>query len=364
MGKTNNERSDSHLQYQIIQEPPVPDHLLGEWTNDGVPGTRSRLFLPASCRTLLGDLSVPVMDIAFLERELSLERLHCIERWLWMAGRPMPPRPLHHQRLLGREIVITESMDMHLVWSKRRILVKPIPRFLLDKGFWQTVLRCQHLPDSFQTPADTNYGRSGYERRRQLWRIAHGFLFSYAALVAYESDLDIAKSIGLVPAHIEWPAWQGLVRHVLHVEGENSILQSIDERFVYGELRLGRLNKIYRITQGGSAVVRGYLSEWATYGDFFNDNLAWLAGAVAYIAIVLTAMQVGLGTNCLKDDNAFHAASYGFTVFSILGPLVVVLVVFVAFCLAFVSNWVSAVAYKRKRLGEVRSRAQLPYNRS
>ncbi|KAI1385836.1 uncharacterized protein F4822DRAFT_414280 [Hypoxylon trugodes] len=44
------------------------------------------------------------------------------------------------------------------------------------------------------------------------------------------------------------------------------------------------------------------------------------AGTV-FIALVLTAMQVGLATDRLKYDERFQQASYGFTVFAILGPL-------------------------------------------
>lgn len=294
----------------------------------------------------MGDLSVPTMDIDFLEQELDLERLHRIMSRLWIAGRPMPPRPLHHQRLLNREIIITERMDLHLVWTERRIFIKPIPRFLLDTSIWQTVLLRQHGTTP-NPPCDCT-------RRRKLRRIAHGFLFSYAALIAYESDLLIAKSLGLVPSHIEWPTWQVLVAHILRGDGQNTIFQLADERFVYGELRLSRLNKIYRLTQGRQALFRGYLSEWATYGDFFRDNLAWLAGGVAYVAIVLTAMQVGLGTDRLRENDSFQAASFVFTVFSILGSLGFGFVVLAAFCAAFLDNWVSAVVYKRRRLEEAR----------
>lgn len=38
-------------------------------------------------------------------------------------------------------------------------------------------------------------------------------------------------------------------------------------------------------------------------------------------------MQVGLGTNHLKDKQAFQSASWGFTVLSIIGPLIVVVAV-------------------------------------
>jgi len=44
-----------------------------------------------------------------------------------------------------------------------------------------------------------------------------------------------------------------------------------------------------------------------------------------YFTILLTAMQVGLATNQLRDSLPFNAASYGFTVFSLVAPLVTIL---------------------------------------
>jgi hypothetical protein len=64
-----------------------------------------------------------------------------------------------------------------------------------------------------------------------------------------------------------------------------------------------------------------YLRGWRDYSSLFRDNLAWMAAATVFIALVLTAMQVGLATERLQGDAAFQKASYGFTVFAILGPL-------------------------------------------
>lgn len=50
-----------------------------------------------------------------IEKELDLERPDRIFDWLWAADRPTPPRPVHHQLLLSREIFVTERMDMHFV---------------------------------------------------------------------------------------------------------------------------------------------------------------------------------------------------------------------------------------------------------
>ncbi|KAF6782732.1 hypothetical protein CPLU01_15792 [Colletotrichum plurivorum] len=120
--------------------------------------------------------------------EVDLDRLADIHEWLWIVGRPMPPRPLHQQRLLNREIMITEKMDMHLVWTTGRIFVKPLPRFLLSRRFWARFLCCQEVPVS-----NADSCSCGGRRERAL-----GFLFSYAALIAHESDFQVAKETRLI----------------------------------------------------------------------------------------------------------------------------------------------------------------------
>ncbi|KAI1734013.1 hypothetical protein F4680DRAFT_439758 [Xylaria scruposa] len=46
-----------------------------------------------------------------------------------------------------------------------------------------------------------------------------------------------------------------------------------------------------------------------------------MATATVFIALVLTAMQVGLATEQLRGNAAFQQASYGFTIFDIVGPM-------------------------------------------
>ena len=270
-----------------------------------------------------------------MEKEFDLDRLDRIFRWLWVAGRPMPPRPLHHQLLLSREIFVTERMDMHLVWTTGRIFLKPIPRFLLVPRFWTGGLSCSRkcrCPNK-----DTN------NDQKKLWMSALGFLFSYTSLIRHESDFLIAKEKHLLPAELQWPTWRILVDQI----DTQHIYPRIDRRFHYGELRLSRLNEIYILTQNFS--LRGYMAPWNQYGGFLHDNLSWLASATVYIALVLTAMQVGLATNALQNSVAFQAVSYGFTVISILGPLFGIVVVLAVFCCIFVSNWAATVVYSRRR---------------
>lgn len=270
---------------------------------------------------------------SWVDGELDLHRLADIHSWLWVVGRPMPPRALHQQRLLGREIIITERSDLHLLWANDRIFIKPLPRFLLDVAFWEECLRCQAGYCSSDSPCDCNV-----RRKRAL-----GFLFSYAALIIHRSDFHIARDAHLLPEEVDWPAWRRFVRELLST---SPIYQQIDPRFHYGELRLSRINKIHFLWK---TPFRGYLSHWNQYGAFLHDNFAVLASSTVYIAVVLTAMQVGLATEKLQNNTAFQSASYGFTVFSIIGPLVVMTMVILAICYMFVNNWIATLRYSEAR---------------
>ncbi|KAI6080517.1 hypothetical protein F4821DRAFT_273792 [Hypoxylon rubiginosum] len=226
--------------------------------------TQLRSLLPASYR-ITDNLVRPKLDnLTYLEKELSVGRLNALVKWLWVAGRPMPPRPLHHQLLLGRDVVITEQMDLHLVWAPGRIFPKPLLPFLLEPRFCRDQLAS----------------------REATSRSALGFLFSYAGLICYESDFWIAKEKYLLPHQVEWVAWRDFIWEL----GTEHIYTKVDIRFLYGELRLGRLNILYCLSQG--AILRGYLSHWQQNKDFFHDNFKWLASATVYIATVLMAMQV------------------------------------------------------------------------
>ncbi|KAM0278414.1 hypothetical protein ACHAQH_005169 [Verticillium albo-atrum] len=320
------------------QLPPFTHRAL-----EGDAATDLAHLLPASRRTPEDDLTVPAPHsvLACVDAELDLRRLADIHHWLWIAGRPMPPRPLHQQRLLNRDLMITERLDQHLVWGNGRMLVKPLPRFLLEPRFWSEHLGCGPPPGPLAVGPPCAYrGR----RERAL-----GFLFSYAALVAYECDFHIARENHLLPQEMQWQAWRAVVKEVLDME---HIYSAIDPRFHYGELRLSRLNKIHLLWK---TPLQGYVSRWTQYGSFFRDYFAWLASSTVYIAIVLTAMQVGLATR-LQENKAFQSASYGFTVFSILGPLVAAGLILVVFFYMFIGNWIATRRYQRRRMRIINGR--------
>jgi hypothetical protein len=166
----------------------------------------------------------------------------------------------------------------------------------------------------------------------------------------HESDFLIAKEKYLLPAEVQWPAWRILVAQL----NTEHIYPGINSRFHYGELRLSRLNKIYMLSQ--RQIFRGYMSHWQQYGTFFQDNFGLLASSTVLIAIALTAMQLGLATKTLADNAAFQSASYGFVVFSLLGPMAASALIFLWFCFNFVNNWAVTAAYKRRRLQHMQIR--------
>ncbi|KAK1462743.1 hypothetical protein CMEL01_13854 [Colletotrichum melonis] len=296
-------------------------------------------LLPASERDSVGDLSDPARDVLrWLSLELNLDRLTNVFDSLWFAGRPMPPRPLHSQLILAREIMVTEQMDLHLVWGRGRIFMKPLPRYLLEPRFWE-----EYLPHSTEhvTCIPSPPCTCDPIRRRAL-----GFLFSYVALVVHESDFSIAKANNLLPHEVQWKSWKLLVQELLD---KGDVYRCIDKRFYYGELRLSRLNKIYFFSK---TPLHGYMPRWNQYGTFLGDNFTILASSTVYIAIVLTAMQVGFATD-LQDNTTFKSVSYNFTIFSILGPLVAASLLIVTFVYLYVWNWIITKREGKERLKQI-----------
>lgn len=241
----------------------------------------------------------------FLRYDLNVSRLTEIEKYLWWAGMRKAARPLHRQVMMDRNVIVTEQADLHLTWRGPRIYIKPLPRYLLNVDFWKNNI-C----------SDTDSA---------LFESAKGFLLSYVWLVFNESDfqmaIDNSNHPRLLPEGITYEEWSQFVAEFMKGDDFEDIEQ-INLRYRFGELRLNRLNTIYRIKYGRKHFVRGYFYGYHEYGTFLEHNFAWIVTFFAYVAIVLTAMQVGLATKQLVDNDAFHDASYGFTVFSIASPLV------------------------------------------
>jgi len=263
---------------------------------------------------------------------------------------------------------------MHLVWEPNKIFIKPLPRYLLSHKFWIENLVCKptcscassttrigtdtpnKTPSTVKNPRpqpssslDSKQQCTGQDSGRicqqhQLYDCAYGFLSSYVALIQYESDFRIAQSAFLLPETVTWTIWRELVRQLLDEKNRKRLP---NKRFFFGELRLNRLNMIYRIRLGS---LRGYRLGYQTYGSFFGANLAPILSVITYIVVVLTAMQVGLATDRLGKNDIFQGASYGFTIFSILFPPFFIALFFCWFFTSFVNNTFATLSFKKKRL--------------
>lgn len=265
--------------------------------------------------------------------ELNLDRLNIAHDTLWWAGRPVPARPLHRQRTLGRDIVPTEQFDLHLVWSDKGIFIKPLAAMFTSFSFWQREL-CGH-------PA--------------LYETARGLLLSYIWLVRYEIDLEIAKEARLLPPDTQWVQWQAFVRDVLRHINPNT-LEGVNKRFVYGELRLARLNQIYSWSPRFVArhLLRGYGLGYKTYGSFFNRSFGWLIIVFAFLSTVLSALQVGLATGQLNGEAAYQSMSVGFAILCFTIPLAFAVVVGWIFATVFLMHLFQTLRFnsdlERKRV--------------
>lgn len=264
----------------------------------------------------------------FVRQDLNVKRLNDVHKHLWLAGRPARARPLHHQLSLGRSVVLIERAELHLVWFDNTMYLKPLPEYLMDWHIWTDVL-C---------------------KEREIFENAGGMLLSYMWLICSQSDLKHAHDNGLLSKDVNWQRWTTFSKSVLgkidHVH-----LHDINPRYLYGELRLARLNSIHRLhsaTSSPTAVIRGYRYSHHQVDTFIERNFRWLITAAIYVTVVLTAMQVGLGTDELRDNAIFNSVSYGFTVFSIIAPIAALLLVATALAALMVFNVLYALDLRRQ----------------
>lgn len=251
---------------------------------------------------LPGHDCIPRASLAtYLAAELDVSRLSDIFSFLWFAGHRGYIRPLHRQLLVKRSIIITEQADLHLVWFDQQIYLKPLPPFLLNHGFYS-----QHICN---TP---------------LYADACGMLVSYQKLVRYRSDYRIAVELGLLPEGVSWAAWSAFVVQVLPTV--------ISRRYEYGELRLFRLNLIYRFCFG--KWICGYHLLYTNFSSFFGRNFTWPLVIFAYLTTVLNAMQVILapGSQSETVEGLFISVSF-VVMMAIFGTLLLVACFFIGLLL-------------------------------
>lgn len=288
-------------------------------------------MLPGTYQSGKGILRIEQSNASLLEKyltsDLDVTRLNKIHKHLWLAGLPQISRSLHNQLRVGRQIHVTERADLHLVWLNNILYLKPLPDYLLSYSFWIKTF-CPN---------------------RVLFENAKGFLYSYIWLICSKSDFKIAHEQGLISDAIKWEQWALFSAAVVSSTNPENI-GDINPRYIYGELRLSRLNLICRFctrTFNIITLIRGYDYGYHQYSTYLERNFAWVLTAFIYITVVLTAMQLGLATSELNGNTVFSRVSYAFTLFSILGPVATLIMGAIMVLLLAVFN--VRYALKRRR---------------
>jgi hypothetical protein len=313
----------------------------------------------------------------YVSHELSLDRFDPIIEshwlwgsWIWAAGLPRNARALHRQRMLDRQIVVTEQMDLHLTWYESdagtKLFIKPLPAWLLSHQFWLDNL-CGHstetpatysIQSSASSPLSKEAIRAAKIRKRHA--SALGFLVSYSWLVGHPSDFYIAKEAHLLPEQVTYEKWSAFM--FAFFEKFDVAKTPIAPRYRYGDLRLARLNAISRYVPHlwFQQPIRGFYYLHHTYSSFFSQRFRWITIRLfAYMAIVLTAMQVGLATD-LANDKTFLKASKWFTIGSIILPLLLGVLVALLFVFYFLVNAIFAKIVERRRRKEIKNEEAKP----
>lgn len=234
---------------------------------------------------------------------------------------------------------MTEDPDEHLVWFEAQIFIKPLLDFLFDYDYWNDRI-CSDI---------------------ESYRSACGFLLSYAWFVRHKSDLDIAKESGLVSKNIKWPNWVEFLEAFLdNINPET--WSDVNKRYKYGELRLSRLNAIFRLVPPAYSLknfIRGYRSGSTWHHAFFERHFKWMLAVFVILSVFLSALQVGLGTTTLQSNRSFQRMSYGFTIVSLAALVTSVILVFLVWMGLFwyylLSTWQNDRAVDRRRCAGVSS---------
>jgi hypothetical protein len=226
-----------------------------------------------------------------------------------------------------------------LVWFEAQISIKPLPDYLFEYDYWNKNL-CSDL---------------------ELHKSACGLLLSYAWLVRHKSDLDIAKERGLLSKNVEWIHWVQFLDCFLD-NVDLSTLSQVNQRYKYGELRLSRLNTIYRVMPPAYSIkdfVRGYRSGSTSSNAFFERHFKWMLAVFAILSVFLSALQVGLATRVLHDSGPFQKVSHIFALGSVIAVVAsIALVLFIwlgLFWYHLISTWLNDRAVDHGRTNGVAS---------
>jgi hypothetical protein len=181
---------------------------------------------------------------------------------------------------------------------------------------------------------------------------ALGLLRSYAYLIKGELDFIYAVEAHLIPEGVDWVQWKRFIHHFISVED-----QSVAKRYHYGQLRLSRLDWAVRLFRPRSRKGR---TRWIHYEPSHQGSLTRLferatvplAFLIAGVSVLLSAMQVALGTGSIGEQlpgvnfDAMRASFWLVSMF-IMGGCAVATLLFIILPTSVVT-WQLVWGYKQK----------------
>ncbi|KAI5859491.1 hypothetical protein GGS23DRAFT_616181 [Durotheca rogersii] len=303
-----------------------------------------REYLPGDPRIKLDDGHIG----QYLESELATRDLDRLAPHLWLVGKQDSSHisSLTHQLVRGRQIVITEKPELHLVWYYDRVFVKPLPKYLLSHAFWKYYL-C-----SEDSPIDESL-------RRDLKGASLGFLRSYSRLVRHKSDFALAKHEDhcLLPKGVKYRSLMDLLERFDLIDDVD-----VSPRYHYGELRLSRLNFWSKIL-----LFRfWYHKVDGQYGNYFARFYRPILFIFGVFSVPLSAMQVVLGIQALFEPgeswDVFARVSLGFSIFAVSCAAAIIMFLLLTFISLSSREIVFALRdlITRRCLAARRNRGQMP----
>lgn len=207
--------------------------------------------------------------------------------------------------------------------------IKPLPRFLLDRDFFDANLcSTTNMEDEEWT----------------LHANACGFLKSYTQLIVHQSDFKIAQEKMLIPEELTWNEWRQYSAEVDKYIYDHKGQLRLNSRYNSGELRIQRLNFVYKLRMREA---RGFHYSYTSYETFFRTNFGWMALVFASFSIILSALQTSLTTSNATENHPLHMSAYWFAVAVLLAVVGTIVSIVALFVIMFLDNLVFAVKPKR-----------------
>lgn len=128
---------------------PLDEQLYSKIHLAGTPHTLSRTDTKSEARCpgdkelgghLPGQPRIPLngpLVGEYIYTDLETDELDILSPHLWLIAKQDSQRisSLTHQRVRGRDIIITKNARLHLTWVTERVFLKPIPKYLLSHAF-------------------------------------------------------------------------------------------------------------------------------------------------------------------------------------------------------------------------------------